>query len=136
MREPVQQKQRFAGSTILVPKPEVKEEEYDEEFAKGVKVEEYLHGRRLTTRSDDPEDCPGYNAAFKVSLNTTDTWRGKIDEVMTMSIHDAGMLLVDLTHDGEDGPNGAMKDEPVDNDANDMVKDEPVNMHGKQDVRR
>jgi hypothetical protein len=31
-----------------------------------------------------------------------------------MSIHDAGMPLVDLTNDDEAGPSGAVKYEPVD----------------------
>jgi hypothetical protein len=31
-----------------------------------------------------------------------------------MSIRDAGMLLVDLTNDGEAGPSSAVKDEPID----------------------
>jgi hypothetical protein len=43
-----------------------------------------------------------------------------------MSIHDSGMPLVDLTHDGEEArPSGGVKDEPVDEDANGAVKDEP-----------
>jgi hypothetical protein len=58
------------------------------------------------------------------SLNDKDVWRGNLDMAIAMSIHDAGLSLVDLTNDSEAGPSGAMKDEPV---------DEP-DERGKQDV--
>jgi hypothetical protein len=60
IREPAWQQQRRVGSgdmTLMVPKPEVKEEEDDEETAK---VLEYLGWQCLIVGSDDPEDCPRY----------------------------------------------------------------------------
>jgi hypothetical protein len=98
-----------AVGPLLVPKPEVKEEDEDEEATKATNMAEYLH--RVTANLDD---CPGLNAAFMALLNDTDAWRGDTDEAISMSIRDAGMPLVDLTHDGEAGPSGAVKDEPID----------------------
>jgi hypothetical protein len=63
------------------------------------------------------------------SLNNTDDWRGDNDTAISMSICDAGMPLVDLTHDGEIGPNGAVKDEPDERDKQDIVDDSMYNFH-------
>ena len=60
------------------------------------------------------------------SLNDHRAWEGDIEEVIAMSIHEAGMPLVDLTgNDDGAGPSGAVKDEPADEDAD---------PHGKKDI--
>jgi hypothetical protein len=105
----------------------VKKEQDNEEAVKAALMVEYERRQRLIASSDDPEDCPGNNVAYMASLNDKDAWRGNINDVIAMSIRDSDMPLVDLTHDGEEaGPSGAVKDEPIDEDAIVMVKDEPV----------
>jgi hypothetical protein len=140
IRGPAWQQQRrasFSDRTLLVPM--LVEEEDDEEDVKAAKVAEYLRHQRLVSSNDDLGDCPGYNAAYMASLNDTDAWRGDIDDVITMSIRDSGMPLVDLTHNGDEvGPSGAVKDEHVNEDASGVVKYEPVDEdadpRGKKDV--
>ncbi|KAK1678315.1 hypothetical protein QYE76_039163 [Lolium multiflorum] len=78
------------GGALLIPKPEVKEE-----------PEEAPQRRRL-------------RAAFLASMDDKDAWRGDLDAAIAMSIRDSGKPLVDLTDDGEAGPSGLVKDEPVD----------------------
>jgi hypothetical protein len=61
-------------------------------------------------------------------LNDEDAWRGDIDVAIAMSIRDAGMPLVNLTHHDEVGPSRAVKDESA---------DKPVDMpdeRGKKDA--
>jgi hypothetical protein len=68
-----------------------------------------------------------------MSLNNKDAWRGDIDASIPMSIRDAGMPLVDLTNDGDAGPSGAVKDEPIDepdeHDKQDVIDDAMYNFH-------
>ena len=59
------------------------------------------------------------------SLNDKDAWRGDLDTAIAMSIRDTGKPLVDLTDDGEAGPSGLVKDEPVD-EPDERVKQEVV----------
>lgn len=108
------QQQRCGGSALLIPKSEVKEEQDDEAAGKATLLAEYERQQRLIASSVDPEDCLGLRAACLPSLNDKDTWRGDLDAAITMSIRDIGRPLVDLTDDGEAGPSGAVKDEPVD----------------------
>jgi hypothetical protein len=72
----------------------------------------------------DPDDCPGLHAVFASSLNDKYAWRGDLHAAIAMSIRDAGKPLVDLIGDGEAGPSGLVKDEPI---------YEP-GVHDKQDV--
>jgi hypothetical protein len=37
-------------------------------------------------------------------MNDKDAWKGDVDTAIAMSIHDAGMPLVDLTNDDEARP--------------------------------
>jgi hypothetical protein len=89
----------------------VKEE--PEEAAQAVLLAEYERQQRLIASSDDPEDCPGLRAASLASMNDKDAWRGDLDMAISMSIRDSGKPLVDLTDDGEAGPSGLVKDEPL-----------------------
>jgi hypothetical protein len=57
-------------------------------------------------------------------LNDKDAWRGDLDAVISMSICDAGVPLVDLTNDGEAGPSGVVKDEPGERGKQDVVVDD------------
>ncbi|KAK1631558.1 hypothetical protein QYE76_005873 [Lolium multiflorum] len=81
---------------------------------------------RAIASSDDPEDCPGLRAAFLASMNDKDAWRGDLDAAIAMSIRDFGKPLVDLSDDGEAGPSGLVKDEPVDEPVDERVKQEVV----------
>jgi hypothetical protein len=67
------------------------------------------------------------------SLNDNDAWRGDIDTAIAMSIRDAGMPLIDPTHDSEAGADSAVKDEPVDEPGEhgkkDAVNDKMYNFH-------
>ncbi|KAK1681683.1 hypothetical protein QYE76_042531 [Lolium multiflorum] len=60
----------------------------------------------------------GLRAAFLASL----PWRGDLDAAIAMSIRDSGKPLVDLTDDGEAGPSGLVKDEPVDEPVDERVQ--------------
>ncbi|KAK1605607.1 hypothetical protein QYE76_029280 [Lolium multiflorum] len=84
-----------------------------EEAAQAALLAEYERQQQLIASSDDPEDCPGLRAAFLASLNDKDAWRGDVETAIAMSIRDSGKPLVDLTDDGEAGPSGLVKDEPV-----------------------
>jgi hypothetical protein len=68
-----------------------------------------------------------------VSLNDQDTWWGDVTAAIAMSIRDSGKPLVDLTDDGEAGPSGVVKDEPVDEPdergKQDVVVDDMYNFH-------
>ena len=112
------------GSNLLIPKPEGKEE--PEEASQAALLAEYERQQRLIASSDDPEDCPGLRAAFLASMNDKDAWRGDLDAAIAMSIRDSGKPLVDLTDDGEAGPSGLVKDEPVDEPVDERVKQEVV----------
>ena len=104
----------------------MKEEVDDDEAVKAAKVKAYFEKQRLLASSDDPDDTPGYNAVYMRSVNDHRAWEGDIEEVIAMSIREAGMPLVDLTGDDDGaGPSGAVKDEPADEDAD---------LHGKKDV--
>jgi hypothetical protein len=92
--------------------------------ATGEATAEYERQQRLIASSDDPDDCPGLHAA---SLNDKDAWRGDLNLVITMSIHDTGKPLVDLTNDGGAGPSGAVKDEPDERGKQDVVVDNMYN---------
>jgi hypothetical protein len=67
--------QRRGSGTLLIPKPEVKEEQDDEAAGKAALLAEYEWQQRLITSSDDPKDCPGLRAAFLASLNDKEAWR-------------------------------------------------------------
>ena len=121
-----------ADGALLIPKPEVKEE--PEEASQAALLAEYERQQRLIANSDDPEDCPGLRAAFLASLNDKDAWRGDIDTGIAMSIHDAGMPLVDLTNDGEAGPSGAVKNETDERGKQDIVVDDMYNFHQYYDA--
>jgi hypothetical protein len=70
-----------------------------------------LRQHRLIASNDDPDDMPGFNAAFMSSLNDHFAWEGKIENVIALSIRDSGMSLVDLAHDNNKAcPSGAVKD--------------------------
>jgi hypothetical protein len=112
------------GGALLIPKPEVKEE--PEEASQAALLAEYERQQRLIASSDDPEDCPGLRAAFLASMDDKDAWRGDLDAAIAMSIRDSGKPLVDLTDDGEAGPSGLVKDEPVDEPVDERVKQEVV----------
>jgi hypothetical protein len=92
----------------------VKEEQDDEEAAKAAQMAKYERRQPLIASRDDPKDCPSLHAVYMASLKDKDAWRGELDAAIAMSIHDVGMPLIDLTNDGEAGPSGAVKDEPVD----------------------
>ncbi|KAK1607747.1 hypothetical protein QYE76_031420 [Lolium multiflorum] len=111
-RQRQRRQQGRRGGALLIPKPEVKEE--PEEVSKAALLAEYERKQRLIASSDDPEDCPGLRAAFLASMDDKDAWRGDLDAAIAMSIRDSGKPLVDLTDDGEAGPSGLVKDEPVD----------------------
>jgi hypothetical protein len=59
------------------------------------------------------------------SLNDKGAWRGDLDMEIAMSIRDTRKPLVDLTDDGEAGPSGVVKDEPVD-EPDERVKHEVI----------
>ncbi|KAK1649619.1 hypothetical protein QYE76_067424 [Lolium multiflorum] len=91
--------------------------------------------QRLIANSDDPEDCPGLRAAFLASMNDKDAWRGDLDAAIAMSIRDSGKPLVDLTDDGETGPSGLVKDEPVEERVKqEVVTDDMYNFHQYYDA--
>jgi hypothetical protein len=70
-----------------------------------------LRQQCLVASSDDPEDIPGYNAAFMSSLNDHKTWEGNIEDVIAMSICGGGRPLVRPdVRDSEADPSGAVKD--------------------------
>jgi hypothetical protein len=59
-----------------------------------------------------------------------DAWRGNLDAAIVISIRDAGVLLINLTNDGEAGPSDPVKDESVDErDKQDVVVDDMYNFH-------
>jgi hypothetical protein len=127
------QQERRCGA-LLIPKPEVKEEHDDEATAKASMLAEYERHQRLIASNDDPEDCLGLRAACLVSLNDKDAWRGNLDTAIAMSIHDTGKPLVDLTHDGEAGPSGLVKDEPDERVKQEVVSDDMYNFHKYYDA--
>ena len=100
--------------------------EEPEEASQAALLAEYERQQRLIASSDDPEDCPGLRAAFLASMDDKDAWRGDLDAAIAMSIRDSGKPLVDLTDDGEAGPSGLVKDEPVDEPVDERVKQEVV----------
>jgi hypothetical protein len=58
------QQQRRTGDALLIPKPEVKEEQDDETVRKSALLAEYERQQRLIARSDDPEDYLGLHTVF------------------------------------------------------------------------
>jgi hypothetical protein len=70
-----------------------------------------LHQQRLVASSDDPNDTPGYNATHMSSLKDNKTWEGNTGDMIAMSIHYSGSRP--HARQGEAGPNGGMRDEPV-----------------------
>nr|XP_051229700.1 uncharacterized protein LOC127347573 [Lolium perenne] len=117
--------QQRRSATLLIPKPEVKEEQDDEAAGKAALLAQYERQQGLIASSDDPEDCPGLRAGFLASLNDKDAWRGDRDTAIAISIRDIGKPLADLTDDGEAGPSGLVKDEPID-EPDERVKQEVV----------
>jgi hypothetical protein len=74
-----------------------------------------LHQQCINASSDDPSDTPGYTAVFMALLNDHTAWAGNIDDVITLSIHESGRLLADLTcENGKDGPVGTVKEDRAD----------------------
>jgi hypothetical protein len=114
IHEPVPQQRATRGSAeLLCLKPELKEEDDEEETEKAVKVT-LLRQQHLVARSDDADNIPGYKTVYISSLNDHNDWVGNIKDVIAMSIRVSGMSLVDLTHDnGEASPNSAVKEEPA-----------------------
>jgi hypothetical protein len=92
----------------------VKDGRGEEESANAAQLAEYERQQCLIASSDNPDDCPRLHAAFAASMNDNDAWRGNHDAAIAISIRNTGRPLVDLTDDGEAGPSGAVKDEPVD----------------------
>jgi hypothetical protein len=74
-----------------------------------------LHEQCLNATSNDPNDTPGFNVAFIVSLNDHTAWVGNIDDIIALTISESSRPLVDLTRDSnEAGPNGTAEEEPID----------------------
>jgi hypothetical protein len=59
------------------------------------------------------------------TMNDKDAWRGDVDAVIAMSIHNAGMPVDDLTNGDKFGPSDAVKDEPA-NEPDERGKQEVV----------
>jgi hypothetical protein len=87
----------------------VKEEEMED------KVAVLLYRKHLNTTSNDPSETSGLNAAFMASLNNHTSWAGNIDDVITLSIRESVIPLVDLMHDDNKAdPSGTVNKETVD----------------------
>ncbi|KAK1696071.1 hypothetical protein QYE76_012768 [Lolium multiflorum] len=110
----------YRSAPYTVPKREVKEEPATpvntRRGGSGSGRQQGRRGGALLIPKPEVKEEP--EEASKAALLA----EGDLDAAIAMSIRDSGKPLVDLTDDGEAGPSGLVKDEPVD----ERVKQEVV----------